>query len=273
MISVEQAKKLVIENVSSLSIKEIDVSNALDYFLAESIVAPISVPSFNQSAMDGYAFSFENKNEALTIVGEVTAGDTNSINLKTIEAVRIFTGAKVPESCDTVVMQELTVIVDGKLTIKDEGLKYGGNIRVKGSQIKKGETALAIGTKITPATVGFISALGIKKVNVYETPKVTIIATGNELVKPGTDLKEGQIYESNTFMLKATLNKLRIEPQIILVEDDKEQTQQVIADALSNSDLLLLSGGISVGDYDFVKEGLENNDVEEVFYKVKQKPG
>jgi len=273
MISVAQAKQLVSENIVPLSIKEVNVVDALDYFLAEAIIAPISIPSFNQSAMDGYAFSFKHKNEELNIVGEIAAGDTDSINIKLNEAVRIFTGSKVPDDCDTVVMQELTIVNDDVLLVKDEGLKLGGNIRFKGHQIKVGEIALEVGTKITGGAIGFISALGITKIKVYKTPKVVIIATGNELVKPGNTLREGQIFESNTFMLQAALNKLNIEPEIVLVEDDKEKTEQVIMTAIANNDLLLLSGGISVGDYDFVKEGLENNGVEEVFYKVNQKPG
>ncbi len=273
MISVEQAKELVKQHVAHLSMKEISVVDALDFYLAEDIVAPISVPSFNQSAMDGYAFSFENINEEIPVVDKIAAGDIREVEIKKSEAVRIFTGSNVPNSCDTVVMQELTEIVDNKLIVKDEGLKFGGNIRVIGSQIKGGTIALEKGTKITAATVGFLSTLGITSVKIYEAPKVTIIATGDELVKPGNQLKVGQIFESNTFMLKAALNKLHIEPEIILVEDDKKATQLAISNALSNSDVLLLSGGISVGDYDFVKEALEINGVEEVFYKVKQKPG
>jgi len=273
MISVEEAKKLVCENVFPLSVKEIGVSEALDFFLAESIIAPISVPSFNQSAMDGYAFKYENIAESIKIIDEIPAGDIREIKVNNGEGVRIFTGSKVPIECDTVVMQELTEVNDNQLLVRDSGLKLGGNIRTKGGQIEQGNIALEKGTKITPATIGLLSALGITKIKAHQSPRVTIIATGDELIKPGNDLLEGQIFESNTFMLKAALNKLNIEPQIILVEDDKEKTQQAISDALINSELLLLSGGISVGDYDFVKEGLESNEVEEVFYKVKQKPG
>ncbi len=273
MISVEQAKQFVNQSVFPLEIIEVTVVDALEFCLAEDVVAPISVPSFNQSAMDGYAFSYESIQEQLPIVAEVAAGDTQKVEIKNNEAVRIFTGSKVPDSCDTVVMQELTELVDGKLVVKDEGLKQGGNIRKKGHQIEVGNLALEKGVRINAATVGFLSNLGITSVKVYNSPSVTIIATGDELVKPGNELEDGQIYESNTFMLKAALNKLNIEPKIVLVEDDKEATQKAISEALENNDLLILSGGISVGDYDFVKEALEYNGVEEIFYKVKQKPG
>jgi molybdopterin molybdotransferase len=273
MISVEEAKELVNQNVFPLDVKEISVVNALDFYLAEDIIAPISVPSFNQSAMDGYAFSFEKIDKYLPVVEEIAAGDTREIEIQSTESVRIFTGSNVPNSCDTVVMQELTEIVDGKLLVKDAGLKFGGNIRFKGSQIEAGSIALEKGTKINAATIGFLSTLGITKVKVNQSPSVTIIATGDELVKPGNSLEVGQIYESNTFMLKAALNKMTIEPKIVLVEDNKEATQNAVSEALANNELLIISGGISVGDYDFVKEALELNGVVEVFYKVKQKPG
>jgi molybdopterin molybdotransferase len=273
MISVEEAKEFVRQNVFPLRIKAVRVVDALDFYLAEDIIAPISVPSFNQSAMDGYAFSFENIDKNLPIVDEVAAGDVREIEIKPTEAVRIFTGSNVPNSCNTVVMQELTEVVDGKLIVKDAGLKLGGNIRYKASQITAGSIALEKGTPINAAAVGFLSTLGITEVKVYEAPSVTVIATGDELVKPGNKLAVGQIYESNTFMLKSALNKMNIEPEIILVEDSKEATRKAVSNAIVKSQLLLLSGGISVGDYDFVKEALAFNGVEEVFYKVKQKPG
>lgn len=274
MVTVEEAKELIEASVFPLAIKEVNVVEALDYFIAESIVAPISIPSFNQSAMDGYAFCFEDISQPMAVVDEIAAGDVREVGSEEKgTAVRIFTGAKVPSRYDTVVMQELTSVSDNQLTVNDEGLKKGGNIRLKGSQIEKGDVGLEKGTKITAAAVGFISALGYEKVKVYESPRVAIIATGNELVKPGNELKEGQIFESNTFMLQSALNKLNIEPTITVVEDDQEVTQSAIETAIANSDLVLLSGGISVGDYDFVKESLENLGVEDVFYKIKQKPG
>ena len=273
MITVEKAKELVNQNVFPLDVVEINVVDALGCYLSEDIVAPIAVPSFNQSAMDGYAFSFASRNKNLPIVEEIAAGDTRKLELKSTEAVRIFTGSHVPVSCDTVVMQELTEIVEGKLIVKDIGLKRGGNIRFKGSQIEKGSVALEKGTEINAASIGFLATLGITKVKVYQSPKVTIIATGDELVKPGNQLEVGQIFESNTFMLKAAFTKMNILPKIILVEDKMDSTQKAVSEALANNELLILSGGISVGDYDFVKEALEINGVEKVFYKVKQKPG
>jgi molybdopterin molybdotransferase len=273
MITVEEAKNLIITNVKHLAIQEIDVIDSLGYYLAEQIIAPIYIPSFDQSAMDGYAFCYEDKDKSVEIIDEVAAGDTRQLTVEKGKAVRIFTGSKIPKGADTVVMQELTVVNNNFLTINDTGLRLGGNIRVKGSQIKKGDIALDKGTKLTEAAIGFISALGLTKVKVYDLPKVAIIATGDELIKPGNELEEGQIFESNTFMLEAALNKLMIKPTITVVKDNQKETEKAIEQAINDNDLLLLSGGISVGDYDFVKESLENLGVKDVFYKIKQKPG
>ena len=273
MISVAEAINKVIQNVTPIKIITMEVPRALHYYLAEDIIAPVSIPLFDQSAMDGYAFKFLDKGSPLTVTEEIPAGDTRILTIKNGEAVRIFTGSKVPSSCDTVVMQELVEIIDGELVVKDEGLKLGGNVRLKGGQILAGDKALKKGVKITAATVGFLSAMGIETVKVYQMPTVAIIATGSELVKPGEILQEGQIYESNTFMLEAALRQMHIQPNIYVVKDNQQETEKVISEALKNHDIVLLSGGISVGDYDFVKESLEKNGVEEVLYKVKQKPG
>jgi molybdopterin molybdotransferase len=223
--------------------------------------------------MDGYAFKFQDVNKSLNIVDEVAAGDVRTVEIKQGEAIRIFTGSKVPDSCDTVVMQELALVESNQLTINDTGLKLGGNIRKKGNQIKVGDVALKKGTLVTPAAIGFLATLGVTAVLVYSLPKVCVIATGSELVKLGQPLKEGQIYESNTHMLNAAIQQLGISPIIYVVKDDVIETERLIKDALENNDFLILSGGISVGDYDFVKESLLKNQVKEVFYKIKQKPG
>ncbi|MDF1672289.1 MAG: molybdopterin molybdotransferase MoeA [Vicingaceae bacterium] len=273
MISVKEAIEILKANCNKTEIVEVSLPKSLNLFLAEAIYAPINVPSFNQSAMDGYAFKFEDLESEFAIVEEIPAGDIRTVDIKEGEAVRIFTGAKVPDSCDTVVMQELTGVIGDKLVVKDVGLKLGGNIRKEGHQIRQGDLALEKGAKINPAAIGFLASLGITKVQVYQKPRVTILATGNELVKPGNPLQKGQVYESNTIMLQSALNNIGIQPEVVFLLDDLEQTKSAIKKALISSDILILSGGISVGDYDFVKPALEANGVEELFYKVKQKPG
>lgn len=273
MITVKEAKEILIANCNKANSVELSLSDCLDLYLAENIYATINVPSFNQSAMDGYAFKFKNVESELNIVDEIAAGDTRELELGEAETVRIFTGAKVPDDCDTVVMQELTEVKSNKLIVKDKGLKLGGNIRKEGHQIKEGDLALREGKRIDPATIGFLASLGLTKIKVYKKPSVTILVTGDELIKPGNPIKKGQVYESNTFMLKAALEQLNITAKVVFLKDNFNDTKLAIKQALSSSDLLIVSGGISVGDYDFVKPSLEENGVKELFYKVKQKPG
>ena len=273
MITVKEALEILIANCNKANSVELSLSDSLDLYLAEDIYAPINVPSFNQSAMDGYAFKFKNVNSELNVVDEIAAGDIRELEFGEAEAVRIFTGAKVPDGFDTVVMQELTEVKSNKLIVKDKGLKLGGNIRKEGHQIKEGDLALREGKKIDPATIGFLASLGLTKIKVYKKPSVTILVTGDELIKPGNPIKKGQVYESNTFMLKAVLDQLNIIAKVVFLKDNFNDTKLAIKQALSSSDLLIVSGGISVGDYDFVKPSLEENGVEELFYKVKQKPG
>ncbi len=273
MISVEDAKKLVLTNIDMLTKVKLGIESSSNLYLAECIFAPIFVPSFNQSSMDGFAFRFEDVNHSLTIIDTIPAGDLRSIEVKKGEAVRIFTGSKVPESCDTVAMQELTSVSLNKLTIHDPRLKLGNNVRKRGNQMARGDLVFNKGIKINAATIGLLATLGIEKVDVYAKPKVCILATGNELVQLGKVLKEGLIFESNTHMLTAALQRLAIVPKVKLIPDNLNDTKEVIKNALTAFDFLILTGGISVGDYDFVKESILDNGVEEVFYKINQKPG
>ncbi len=273
MITVERAQELISKNVRKSIVRKQPIDNVVNFFLAEDIISRFDIPMFNQSAMDGYAFKFADKDESLTVINEVAAGDVDIIGVEHGEAVRIFTGSKIPDSCDTVVMQELTERNGNKLKITDSGLKFQGNVRLKGNQLRKGDVALKKGTRLTPASIGFLATIGVQEVLVFQKPSVCIIATGNELMSLGSLLKDGQIFESNTYMLNVALQTLGIEPTITVVKDNRHATENTIDDALERYDLIILTGGISVGDYDFVKESLLSNQVEEVFHKINQKPG
>lgn len=276
MISVSEARKIINDNVSSLHPVQLALPNASGSVLAEDIYATTDIPAFPQSSMDGYAFSFEGwkKNRHLKIDGEIAAGSNVTFNLSADKAVRIFTGAAVPNGADTVIMQEKTKIENGELKIEDENLKIGSNVRPKGSEIKKGALALEQETVLSPAAVGFLAGIGITEVKVYPNPTVTIIITGNELKEPGSPLQYGQVYESNSFALKAVLKQLQIDNiQILFTPDKPEITTGTLKKALEQSDIVLLTGGISVGDYDFVLQATNDCGVEKLFHKVKQRPG
>lgn len=273
MISVENAIELIDTNVrKTTQVEIIPVVNALGYTLSSNIYSPINMPPFRQSAMDGYALHLSGKN-GYHVKGEVKAGDPHTLKLNAGEAVRIFTGAPVPDTANAVIMQEKVQKEGDQINLTSE-VKEGTNIRPLGEQIKKGALALSAETKITPAAIAFLTTLGITKVSVYKKPSITIVTTGNELISPGNTLKHGQIYESNSVMLTSALQAIEFNNSTIYkVEDDYEQTLITLKNAIEKYDFLLISGGISVGDYDFVGKALIALKVQQLFYKIKQKPG
>jgi molybdopterin molybdotransferase len=274
MITVEEAKQLLFASVRKSRIVKTDLIEAAGCVLAEDIFSPLDLPSFNQSAMDGYAVSSDEKNKnQFKVVGEIKAGDSISIHLKKGEAVRIYTGAMVPETADAIVIREKAEQVNGSIHIQDD-FKTGNCIRVKGSQIKKSELALKQGTILNPAAIGFLASIGIDKIKIYKKPDVSIVVTGNEIMKPGSVLNEGQIFESNSFSLHAALKQMQINPDnIFTANDEKAELKNKIQKCIEASDIVIITGGISVGKYDLVNETLNELNVETIFYKVAQKPG
>lgn len=272
MIKVEEAIAIIEANSTKMATKQIGVAKALGYILAEKVISPINMPPFRQSAMDGYAFAHSIRHQ-YDIVGISQAGDYSNIKLKATEAIRIFTGAFVPDSADTVVMQEHVMANKDSILIAAMPEK-NTNVRPKGEQIAKDDIVFEPNTFITPAAVGFLASLGITEIEVYKKPKVAILVTGNELVAPGEKLKKGKIFESNSIMLQAALQTIGIEKtKVFRVKDNLKATKNALKNILKKNDIVLVSGGISVGDYDFVKEALLQNDVKELFYKINQKPG
>jgi molybdopterin molybdotransferase len=272
MIQVEEALSIIAENSTNMPVQKIQVSKSLGYILAETVYSPIAMPPFRQSAMDGYAFIHSEKHQ-YDIIGISQAGDRSKIKLKENEAVRIFTGAHVPDNADTVIMQEHVMATESSILITRMPERYT-NVRNKGEQIGKEEVVFKSNTLITPAAIGFLACLGITEVEVYKKPKVVILVTGNELVKPGKKLSKGKIYESNSVMLQAALQTIGVnKTKVYKVKDNLKATKKALKEILKKYDIVLISGGISVGDYDFVKEALLENDVQELFYKINQKPG
>jgi molybdopterin molybdotransferase len=274
MISVNEAKKIIQQIVQSLTPLELPLIEAAGLVLAEDIYAAIDIPAFEQSSMDGYAITFSAKDDALVIAAEMAAGAPELLRIETGEAARIFTGAPLPEGTDTVVMQEKVRIENGKLIIEDPLLQLGSNVRHKGSEVKQGALAMGENTYLSPAAIGFLAGIGLTSVLVFPAPRVSVILTGNELQQPGKPLAFGQVYEANSVMLRAALQKAGINNlQILTAADDLEALQTVLMNALDTSDLVLLTGGVSVGDYDFVVQAAENCGVVRHFHKIKQKPG
>lgn len=275
MVSVEEAKNLLFNQVFKSESVGIDISDSSGMVLAEDIFSPINQPEFDNSSMDGYALASTDDLEQrkFEVIGEIKAGGSANFNLNPGQAVRIFTGAALPDGADSIVIQEKVEAKEGYIYLT-EPYKKGAFIRTAGSMMKKGELALQKGFVLNPASIGFLASMGIFEVKVYENPKVSILTTGDEIVKPGMDLKPGQIYESNSFSLAASLNQMGIKPKHILsATDQKEDLRNQIGTGLDGSDILILTGGISVGKYDLVYETLKEFGVETIFYKVAQKPG
>lgn len=275
-IEVSDARKLIRDNIKIPDPVRVSISTAAGLILAEDIFALTDVPPFRQSSMDGYAINYQGwkKNEALKIEGMAQAGLAELNPLKSGEARRIFTGAAVPEGADTVVMQEKVDIQEGKLIIKDNNLVSGQNVRIQGSEAKKGELALEKGCLMNAPAIGFLAGLGIHELMVHPRPTISIILTGNELQQPGLPLSYGQVYESNSYALSAAIRELGIlNVDVFSAEDDLKILIEVLAIAMEQSNLILLTGGVSVGDYDFVIRAAEANGVEQIFHKIRQKPG
>jgi molybdopterin molybdotransferase len=273
MISIEDAIQAVIEN-SGPNSKSINlpILKAKNLTLFSDVCSPINMPHFRQSAMDGYALNLHD-DFTYSLIGEVKAGDSHQPKLNQGEAVRIFTGAAVPDSANAVIMQEKVVVNGNEITIVSKpSIEY--NIRQIGEQVKKGALALKKGTKLTPAAIGYLCSLGISEVSVYKKPSIALITTGNELIEAGEPLTYGKIYESNSKMLQTALLSLAFDSvSVHKIKDDYDDTYSKLNEVIAKNDLVIISGGISVGDYDFVGKALNELNVEEIFYKVNQKPG
>jgi molybdopterin molybdotransferase len=275
MITVEEAKELLFRRIEKSMPVELQLKDAFGFVLSEDILSPIDLPLFNASSMDGYAVATSDilEQREFEVVGEIKAGDGSVYDLKSGQAIRIFTGAPVPSNADGIVIQEKVEQKNGSIYLSEE-FRKGAFIRKKGSQIKQGELALKKGTLLNPSCIGLLASLGMEKVMVYRRPNVSLIVSGDEIVSPGNDLKAGEIYESNSFTLHAVLQQMRINLSTINnVCDDKNELKKKIEESILSSEIVLITGGISVGKYDFVLEVLNELNVETIFYKVSQKPG
>ena len=276
MISVEEAKQKITQTVAAGPTLRLPLAKAKHHILAEDIVASLNLPPFRQSAMDGYAVNFNEGDTQFEVVGEISAGSSLQFTLQKGQAVRIFTGAAVPSSANAVVMQEW-IDTNGKLIALNasaKAIKEEMNIRPLGEQIKVGDIAITKGSLLNAGAAGIAQSFGIQEVEVYSKPQFSIVVTGDEIVSPGQDLPFGSIYESNSITLSTAIEKNQFPVRSIEhVHDSLEHIKTAIQKASESSDIILISGGISVGDYDFVHQAMRELNVQEVFYKIAQKPG
>lgn len=257
-----------------MPVAELPVADCLGLVLAEDVVAPVPLPPFDNSAMDGYAVRAADVASVpveLPVVEDIPAGRTSSVPLAAGTAHRIMTGAPVPPGADAVVQVEWT---DGGTSVVrvDRGVAVGANVRREADDVAVGTTVLRAGAVLGPAQLGLAAALGFGALPVRRRPRVLVLSTGSELVGPGVPLEPGQIYESNGVMLAAAVREAGGEAELLrFVPDDVERFHEAIAPRLASVDLLLTSGGVSAGAYEVVKDAFTGRGVE--FTKVAMQPG
>ncbi|QBY03618.1 molybdopterin molybdotransferase MoeA [Thalassotalea sp. HSM 43] len=276
LLEFEQAKNMLLDIVKPvIEIEDIAIEQAASRVMAKPVLATMAVPPHNNSAMDGYAFVWHmdlNSAVELDVVGHSFAGEPFNGDVGFGQCVRIMTGGKMPADCDTVVMQEHTQHDNGKLRIDTLPAK-GRNVRLAGEDIAHGSQIFDSGHCLGPADIGLLASIGVASVSVYRPLKVALIATGDELKTPGSELKDGDIYETNRFVLKAMLNKLAVEViDFGIVPDDKDALRQAFLQADQMADIVISSGGVSVGEADYTKDILaELGQID--FWKIAMKPG
>ena len=276
-ITVEQARKQLHNSITPITAKEtVAIAAALTRVLAADVISPIQVPGHNNSAMDGYAVRYvdlpTDTEKTFTKKGTAFAGQPFRGECQQDQCVRIMTGAVMPDGCDTVIMQEHANAEGEKITF-GVGNKAQQHVRYAGEDIQQGSTVLKQGKCLTPADIGVIASLGIERVTVFKRPRVAFFSTGDELSPIGKPLERGQIYDSNRYTIAAMLQRLNFEIiDLGVIADNQTQLRNTLLHAADNADAIITSGGVSVGEADYIREILEDIGTMS-FWKVAMKPG
>lgn len=271
MISVEEALSVVLEQKFELDTERLQLENTAGRVLAEDVFTQIPHPYFNVTAVDGYAFKHEDGIQSLKQVGEIAAGDLYNGKTNSGECLRIFTGAAVPNGCDTVIMQEQTSKDGTEIHLKKLPEK-GSNVRKSGGQLKRGDCILQKGDQVNAAAIGLLKSLGINELIVFRKIRIKCLVTGNEFASERSDLDQGKIFETNGLSLLTALNAI-CDFDYETCPDDLDIMSGRVKKAKEESELLIITGGVSVGDYDFTRAALEECNYQILFHKVRQKPG
>lgn len=280
LLSVQDAIERMLNSIEPVTeTKTIELAHLVDRVSAQSITANADIPGYNNSAMDGYAFAASKMTHLgpgtkLSIVGVSQAGHPYDGEVNEGQCIRILTGAKVPDSVDTVIAQEQVEVNQDKSQITlNEPVKSGANIRLQGEELTAGTEVFAPGRRFNPIDIGLLASFGYAEVKVKRTLKVALFSTGDELVAPGTKLAEGQLYDSNRYALHALLQRLGYSViNLGLVEDSPSAIAETFAKASELADAIVCSGGVSVGDFDYTKQVLDTYG-SVGFWKVAMKPG
>ncbi|WP_394971967.1 molybdopterin molybdotransferase MoeA [uncultured Croceitalea sp.] len=275
MITYDKAKELVLANIQDFGIQKISLDKAIGHVLAEDVFADRDFPPFNRATKDGVAINYaalEKGIQSFPIQAIAAAGSPQKELKSSDKCIEIMTGAVVPTNTDTVVMYEHLEIEEDLVKLL-KPVKKGQNIHIQGSDEAKGTIVLNKGTKIEAAEIGVLASVGKIEVLVKKMPKIVLVSTGDELVDVSETPRLHQIRKSNSHTLKAALLNETIVANAIHIADDKETTKSEILEALKQNDVLLLSGGVSKGKYDYLPKVFEELGVKKIFHRVKQRPG
>ena len=279
MILVKEAQNIILEKLQPLEPENIPLLNTLGAVLQEDICAQRDNPPADNSAMDGYALRFndissldQNNPLSLKVVEDIPAGQKPTKSIHPGEASRIMTGALVPSGADTVVMVEDTEKKNGSVSIL-KPQKKGSHVRKQGEDFKKGDILLSKGDLVTSSNIAIIATAGYAKLSVNRKPVVAILSTGDELVDVDAKAEDHQIINSNTYLLASQVLESGAKPMLLgIVRDRKDDIKEKLKSA-NKADIIVTSGGVSVGDYDFVKDAIQDLGSEIVFWKIAMKPG
>jgi molybdopterin molybdotransferase len=280
MISIEEAKKIVAENLPRREVETIGLSDALGRVIVKDVTAPEPSPRYTNSAMDGFAARWVDVQPAtktnpvsLPIVGESGAGVPFKKKLEKGQAIRISTGAMIPEGADIVIPQEDTQFEKKIVKILNVSKRHQ-NIRFKGGEFSEAKIVLKKGTEIQSPQIGLLSALGILNIAVFRKPRIAIIVTGTEIKPFNSKIESWQIRDSNSAMLKTAVTDAGGKIALTkIVSDDPIKTQSILNEAMQKADIIIFSGGVSVGSHDLVKAAAEESGFQTLFWRVNQKPG
>lgn len=279
-IELEEARNILKSKIFHLGTETVNITDCHERILSEDIFSPIDQPPFNRSPLDGYAFKAEDSKGAsktngvkLKVLQEIFAGYHTETEITQGTAIRLMTGAPIPKGANCVIRQESTNFDNGFVEIFTE-LSPWENVCFQGEDIKKGKLILKKGAVLKYAEIAVLSSMGYKDIPVYKLPKVGILSTGDEVISLGEELSPGKIYNSNLYCLYARLKEFHCEPIIMgIVNDDKNKLQQKIKESLSKSDILITTGGVSVGKKDLMKDVMKDMGADLLFWKVAIKPG
>ncbi|MEZ0274448.1 MAG: molybdopterin molybdotransferase MoeA, partial [Roseimicrobium sp.] len=278
MLTEQEALDLILSSVTPLPSQRVPLREALHGFAAQAIHATIPLPGFDNSAMDGYAVRAEDTHstDSLRVIGTIAAGDVATTELEPHTAIRIFTGAPMPAGADAVIMQEdVTANAEMKTIVCKEPVEPGENVRVLGCDLCVGQRIVDKGEPLGAARLAVLASQGLTHVEVAAAPRIAVVTTGDELIPPGEPLAPGKLYNSNGLMLESMLRSVGISSQITSchLPDDLDATVTTLRDLMGHHDFIILSGGVSVGEHDFIKPALKALDIPAEFWRVKVKPG